>query len=213
MDTTMEQLDLSIAEQHLAKATIPMNYFDTLPEQHKEMFKIYLADTEVCQPTKEVDKTMFNECCDAAPRVKTRMAIANAQVIGNTPVEATQRDYTTERVKAIADKHSKTLHEQFHMDSDRPRTAAELIAAIKNDQFTLNTELLKTRADEIKRGYYNNEYGINWGPSPDIDGYNAATEALKAAAQKALDGATLKSLDALEGVINDFEAWVYTPAQ
>ena len=163
----------------------------------------------------EVDKTMFNdECCVAAnpfPRTKSR-AIANAQIIGNIPVEATQRDYAIDRVKALAEKHVKTLRKQFHLDGDRPQTAAELIAAIKNDAYTLDLDALKKNADGIKRGYYNNEYGINWGQAPDLDGYNKADHALAIVAQKALDGATLKTLDALEGVINDFEAWVYTPA-
>jgi len=215
MDTTMTyEQKMPIYDAYPTPSVAEMNYMDTLPEQHKAMFKKYLADTTVCQQI-EVDKTMFdNECCvSTAPRVKTRAAIANAQVIGGVPVEATQRDYAIERVKAIADKHYAAFCKQFHMDNDRPQTAVELIAAIKNDQFTLDTNLLKTQADQIKKGYFNNEYGINWGPTPDIDGYNTAKEVLKDAAQKALDGATLKPLDALEGVIDDFEAWVYTPAK
>lgn len=173
-----------------------------------------VADTKVCQQI-EVDKTMFDEIeCTApsAPRVKARTQIANAQIIGNVPVEATQRDYATQLIGAIAEKHNQALRKQFHMDNERPKTAEELIAAIKGDAFILDTQMIKLHAAEIKRGYFNNEFGITWGSPPDTDGYEAAKVALKAAAQKALTGATLKSIDALEGVIGDFEAWVYTPA-
>lgn len=153
-----------------------------------------------------------NDCAPCAPRLKARTNIANAQIIGNAPVEATQRDYAIQRIKAIGETHAQALRKQFHMDGDRPRTAEELIAAIKNDRFTLDTAMLKLHATEIKRGYFNNEFGITWGQAPDGDGYEAAKEVLKDAAQKALDGVTLKTVDALEGVIDDFEAWVYTPA-
>lgn len=177
-----------------------------------------VADTPPPQPTccvevnnQEVDQTMFDEC--TAPRkVRINAPMANAQVISAVPVEATQRDYTIERVKALGEKFAQGLRKQFHMDSDRPTTAVELITAIENKTYTLDTNLLRVQAEEIKKGYFNNEYGINWGLPADVAGYGAAKEVLKAATQKALDGATLKPIDALEGVITDFEAWVYTPA-
>lgn len=195
---------------NIPSATAPATYSVNIPAR-------YLADTNVCQ--KEVDKKMnaFDNaicCMEAEPYVKkSRTQIANAQIIGNTPVEATQRDYAIARVKALADKHNLALRKQFHMDGERPQTAVELIAAIKNDTFHLDEFQLKQHANEIKRGYFNNEFGIVWGPEPDTKGFEAAQEVLKEAAQKALDGATLKPIDALEGVIDDFKAWVYTPAK
>lgn len=151
-----------------------------------------------------------NDCCVSTapmPRLKARTTIANAQIIGNVPVEATQRDYAIERIKAIGEKHAAALRVQFRMDGQRPRTALELIDFIKNGKYTLDDAMVNSE-DAI---HFFNEYGINWGEKPDRVGYAAAKEVLKTAAQKALDAATLKTLDALEGVIDDFEAWTYVP--
>lgn len=159
----------------------------------------------------EVEQTMFDECtpCEA-PRIKRAFGAvsnANAQVIGAVPVEATQRDYAIARVKAISDKHAKTLRVLFNMDEKKPETFLELEAMIKAGDYTVSD---KAKSDDAR--YYNLFYGVTFGKPADKAGYEVAREVLKVAAQKALDKATLNTLDVLEAVIDDFEAWVYTPA-
>jgi len=169
-----------------------------------------VADTQVCQQI-EMDKTMFDDnecpCVGISPRVKARTQIANAQIIGNVPVEATQRDYAIGMIKAIGDKHYAALRKQFHMDSETPKTFLELEALMKAGDYTVTDQ---AKSDEAQ--YYGTFYGVKFGKPADKDGYEAAKEVLKAAAQKALTGVTLKTIDALEGVIDDFEAWAYAPA-
>lgn len=135
--------------------------------------------------------------------------MANAQVIGSVPVEATQRDYAIQRIKAIGEKHANALRVQFYMDSEEtPKTARDLIAAIKEDAFRLDEKLLAKNEENLQ--YFGPFYGIDWGKNaPDTKGYEAAKEVLKTAAQKALDGATLKPVDQLEAAIDDFEGWKF----
>jgi hypothetical protein len=154
-------------------------------------------------------KTMFNECecVPCAPRVKARTNLANAQIIGNVPVEATQRDYAIQLIGKIGEEHVQTLRKQFHMDNESPKTFLELKAIIEAGDYIVS-DLAKS--EEAK--YYGIFYGVKFGQPADKEGYDVAKDVLKAAAQKALTGVTLKPIDALEGVIDDFEAWVYTPA-
>lgn len=155
----------------------------------------------------EVENTMFDEC---TPRVKAKVLapMANAQIIGNIPVEATQRDYTVTRIGQIADRHDSALRVQFHLDSQNPGTFLELEKLIKDGNYTVNKDLVT--ADDAK--FYSVFYGVTFGKPADKDGFKAARLALKTATQKALDAATLGDLSALQGVIADFEGWVYTPA-
>lgn len=149
---------------------------------------------------------MYDECTPCVPKgygIKAKAAFANAQVINATPVEATQRDYAIALIKTIGEKHAEDLRKQFHMGNEMPKTFLELVDAIKNGNYTVN----ETEVNSDVAAYAGWNYGVNWGTKPDHDGYKAAREVLKAAAQKALTGATLKPLDQLEAVIDDFEAW------
>lgn len=180
-----------------------------------------IADIPPPQPTccvevinQEVDKQMFNdECsincnlCATYPTKKLRVTGANAQVINATPVEATQRDYAVVRIAQIKDKHDAALRVQFNMDSQTPKTFLELEKLIKDGNYTVDD-----RAKSEEAVHYSIFYGVTFGKPMDKDGYKAAKDVLKDAAQKALDGATLKFVSDLEAVITDFEAWVYTPA-
>lgn len=186
----------------------PTMTYGTARELYHLTYPNTVGDTTVSQTNQEVDKTMYEECIPCAPRVKTRSAIANAQVINAVPVEATQRDYTIERVRDIADKFDTALRVQFHMDSEMPKTFLQLVDAIKNGNY---------RVDEDKINAYDAQYmgwhwGVTWGLKPDYVGYEAAKKVLKTATQKALDAATLKTPDALQGVIDDFEAWTLPTA-
>lgn len=150
---------------------------------------------------------MFDECtpcvAPAAYGVKVRGSMANAQVINAVPVEATQRDYTIERIKDLGEKYAQALRVQFHMDQQHPQTFLQLVDAIKNGNYTVNEEEVNSEVAAFA-GW---SYGVRWGIKPDRDGYKAAKEVLKAAAQKALTKATLKPIDQLEAVIEDFEGW------
>lgn len=155
---------------------------------------------------------MFDECSmttPIGPAVPPRgfgikkAAVANAQIINSVPVEATQRDYAIELIKSIGEKHAQGLRVQFHLDNETPKTFLELVDAIKNGNYTLNEH--EVNSDVAKYAGWN--YGVHWGAKADYVGYKVANEALKAAAQKALTGVTLKTLDQLEAVIDGFEAW------
>src|SRR5258706_10667021 len=84
-------------------------------------------------------------------------------VSGSIPMESIQRDFLTQRVGQICDKHDKVLRKQFFMDAqDRPLSARDLIKAITDGNFTLDEALLAKHDEEELRSYYNNEYGIRW---------------------------------------------------
>lgn len=155
----------------------------------------------------------YDECtpCCVAPAAygantkfgfKTKAAVANAQVINAVPVEATQRDYAIELIKSIGEKHAKALRVQFNMDLVNPSTFLELEKLIKDGNYTVSD---MAREDDAK--YCHMFYGVTFGKPADKEGYNSAKEVLKAAAQKALTGVTLKPVDQLEAVIDGFEAW------
>jgi len=156
---------------------------------------------------KEVDQTMFDECVSAPclPRVKAKVLapMANAQVIGATPIEATQRDYVVQRISQIKDKHNSALRVQFNMDPKNPSTFLELEKAIKDGDYTVDLEKAKS-GDARWNGIY---YGVTFGKPTDEEGYNAARQVLKIATQKALDKAALRSPDQLEALIEEFEGW------
>lgn len=182
-----------------------MNFADTPPP----MNYIY----GVKQINQEVENTMFDECIAEAPRkikfaAKTVQApMANAQVIGSVPVEATQRDYAIALIKQIGEQHAKALRVQFNMDPKNPGTFLELEALIKAGDYTVTDDAKKEDAR-----YYNVFYGVTFGKPADKDGYEAARAVLKAAAQKALTKVTLKPIEELEAVIEDFEGWTLPTA-
>jgi hypothetical protein len=130
-----------------------------------------------------------------------------------TNIEATQRDFAVSRINSTKYILRDALREQFHMDADQPpRTAKDLIAAIKNDEFILDEKAL-TRVGENELKYYHNMYGIIWGKvAPDEAGYKIALDALDEATQAAIDAATLAPVGELQNVLKDYQNWKYTPA-
>ncbi len=110
-------------------------------------------------------------------------------VSGSIPMESIQRDFLTQRVGQICDKHDKVLRKQFFMDAqDRPLSARDLIKAITDGNFTLDEALLAKHDEEELRSYYNNEYGIRWGKEkPNREGYNTARAVLLEAGQEVID--------------------------
>lgn len=130
-----------------------------------------------------------------------------------TNIEATQRDFAVSRINNTKYDLRDALRVQFNMEAGRsPRTAKDLIAAIKNDEFTLDEKALaRVGEDELK--YYNNMFGIIWGKiAPDEAGYRVALDALDDATQAAIDAATLAPVGDLQNVLKDYQNWKYTPA-
>lgn len=184
----------------------------------KALEEYVIADTEVCKTNlvcnradqKEVENTMsYDEisCVPCAPRLKARTVMApmaNAQVISQPTVEASQRDYAIERIKAIGEKHARALRVQFNMDADRqPETFNELKAAFDSGNYVVDKE----KTDSEFAGHYSIFYGVKWGKPADKAGYEAAKAILQDDAQKFLDVVTLKTIDDALKAIGDFEAW------
>lgn len=191
----------------------PTITIQTIRELYKLECPDTVADTPPPQPccvevtNQEEGQKMFDECTLKPQGFKIKRAaviapMASAQVISSVPVEATQRDYAIERIKAIGDKHAQALRVQFNMDTLSPKTFLELEALVKAGDYTVS-DLAKSEDAH----YYSVFYGVHFGKPKDEAGYDAAKEVLKAAFQKALDGATLKTIDVLESVIEDFEDW------
>ena len=130
-----------------------------------------------------------------------------------TNIEATQRDFAVSRINSTKYDLRNALRVQFNMDAHlAPSTAKDLIAAIKNDEFTLDEKAL-ARVGENELKYYHNMYGIIWGKvAPDEAGYKVALDALDEATQAAIDAATLAPVGELQNVLKDYQNWKYTPA-
>lgn len=124
-------------------------------------------------------------------------------------IEATKRDFFTQRIYSETDKHGEALRKQFNMDAkDKPETAKALIKAITDGDYTLDNELLDKVEESGEIRYYNAFYGIKWGKTkPDTAGYTVAKEALKVAAQDAIDAGTLAPAEELLQLLKDFQEW------
>jgi len=137
--------------------------------------------------------------------------VANAAValVGTPSIEATQRDFLTQRVSQVTYKHDQDLRKQFFMDEqDRPKTAEELIKAIEEGNYTLDQEMIDRTGEDII--HYNNEYGIRWGKEkPDHKGYKAAKAVLKEDAQEVIDTVTTASIEEARQALKDFKVWKY----
>jgi len=140
-----------------------------------------------------------------APQVATSVVALAAPI----SVEATQRDFLTQRVSQVTNKLDKDLRKQFFMDSeDRPKTAEELIKAIEEGNYTLDQDAIDRVGEDII--HYNNEYGIRWGKDkPDHKGYMAAKAVLKEAAQEVIDTVTTASIEEARKALKTFKVWQY----
>lgn len=129
-------------------------------------------------------------------------------------IEATQRDFTVRRIQDTKYILRDALAVQFNIDANaRPRTAADLIAAIKSDDFTIDQAAIDKADADGDLKYYGWDYGIRWGKAtPDRKGYGAAVKVLDTAMQAAIDEATLAPVDQLQDILKKFQAWTYTPA-
>ncbi len=137
--------------------------------------------------------------------------VANAAValVAPVSVEATQRDFLTQRVTQVTYEHDMDLRKQFFMDAeDRPQTAEELIKAIEEGNYIFDQEMVDKVGEDIV--HYNNEFGIRWGKDkPDRKGYKAAKAILKEAAQDVIDTVTTASIEEARKALKDFQVWTY----
>lgn len=158
------------------------------------------------QKQKQEEQQMFDECTPCAqPKIKRAFIsapVANAQVISNVPVEATQRDHAIARVKQIGEKHDAALRVQFNINHKIPHTFLELEALIKSGDYTVSDA---AKSDDAK--FWNVLWGVTFGKPADKDGYEAARDTLKEALQTAVDNVTLADIDTLLTEIEDFKAW------
>jgi hypothetical protein len=128
---------------------------------------------------------------------------ANAVITAAKSDEAIQREYLINRLDASAcswrnPKYAE-LREFFHLDDDStPKTAKELIDAIKSDKFTLDEKKLKRLEqdsedlddddDDFDSRFYGPFYGIIFeGPKPDRKGYDKAIKEYSKAREDARD--------------------------
>ncbi len=80
-------------------------------------------------------------------------------VSGSPSVEATKRDFLTQRIHQTMDRLGQDLRIQFKMDAhDRPQTAKELIKAIEDGDYILDEKTIENAGEDII--HYNNEYGM-----------------------------------------------------
>lgn len=145
-----------------------------------------MARKTECKPNKEVENTMAN----------------------------TERDYLMNQLREVGYTKIRALEIQFRMyNSEHPNTYKELIDAIKNDAYTLDTkatarvDVMVTEDDELLP--WGPFYGIkfNLPTAPDRDGYAAANKEFvkqRATAERVImTGTPAEGLKALQ----DFEAW------
>lgn len=209
MDTTMSNEEIFATILGNALAKVRNNLADTQPSSENNVEVTNQKEEGINPMNIESNWPPQYPCVTPATYgVKVRGSMANAQIINAAPVEATQRDYAIELIKSIGEKHNQTLRAQFNMNPTHPQTWTELKALIDVGDFTVDKDVL----DSEYATYAGPLYGVTFGKPADKDGYKIAQETLKAAAQKALTAVTLKPIDQLETAIDDFEAWVYTPA-
>lgn len=162
-----------------------------------------------CAPTKMLKKLQLygDKACNQKEEVENTMTTYNE-------IEAS-RKYLNGRIQNIYWNKRDELATQFRIhNQDTPRNYKELIDAIKNDKFTLDTKrTAKIDACVEDDDWYGNAFdGItfNLPTAPDRDGYTAATKELDKKVQDTKDiinvGTPADGLKALQ----ELEAW--TPA-
>jgi hypothetical protein len=135
-------------------------------------------------------------CCDTYTLVNSQTCPKKAEDTKDTAMTDSfdNTRYLTTRLEGIY--CSMPLRAMFNLNlNNSPKTYKELIAAIKNDKFSLDekrTKIIDAQvedSDEDMDYFYGSAFdGIIWdGPKPDKKGYEIARAELKVAYQDALD--------------------------
>jgi hypothetical protein len=123
-------------------------------------------------------------------------------------VENRRLTYAQNRIQEIFYEKNVELRKQFHVDNDdAPRTGKELVKRIEDKRFVLKTD------EELQGHVFWSivDYFIWRDPDAkiDLEGYDIASEDLKAAKSSASDAVTLSvNEDALKA-IETFSNWTY----
>lgn len=127
----------------------------------------------------------------------------------------TKIEYLKSRARDVKSDLDEALTKQFRLYQNAgPRTADELIDAIKAGEFTFDEEK-KAQADKYFKKYGGDGYGILYAmkfnnfPGPDREGYDTAKKALLAEYQKIKDIINIKDADTALEAIQAFEGWSY----
>jgi hypothetical protein len=147
------------------------------------------------------------KCCE-----QPKQEVENTMTTVNT-----ERQYLVNRIRDIKYNFNDTVINQYHLYGDNsPKTYQELIDAIKNGSYTLDTK----RVAKIDAAVLNDEKytvrspfdGIKWTlpGAPDQAGYNLAKADLDSKYQAAMD--IIQTADAATGLkaLQDFQAWSFT---
>lgn len=156
-------------------------------------------------PWKAPVKKKMAECCNQEKE----------DTMNYNEIEAS-RKYLNQRASETFYKKEQDLSDQFNIRKpERPQTYKDLIDAIKNGNYELDTK--KTaRIDGYveEEGYYFGSMldGIVWKlpDGPDRDGFDAAYKVAKAALTAAKDVINTQDSSAGLKALQDFEAWTYT---
>lgn len=153
-------------------------------------------------------------CAPAVPKKACRIQ-EKEDTMNYNEIEAS-RKYLNQRASDTFYTKEHDLSKQFKIDkSERPQTYAQLIDAIKNGNYELDTKKTAQIDGYVEdEGYYfgNMTDGIVWKlpDGPDRDGFNAAVKVARTALIAAKDvintGTPADGLKALQ----DFAAWTYT---
>lgn len=186
--------DFYKAKEALKKANVPTSsVFVTFGTQTNMFdFPAPTCAKKACCPKEKEDTMNYNE------------------------IEAS-RKYLNQRASETFYTKERDLSKQFKLDKkDRPQTYKDLIDAIKNGNYELDTKKTTSIDGYVDdEGYYFGSMldGIVWKlpDGPDRDGFDAAYKAAKAALTAAKD--VINTQDSAAGLkaLQDFEAWTYSP--
>lgn len=152
-----------------------------------------------------------------APKDCSKLPWKHKQEEENSMTEKTeaaaQRDYLNGRLREVTWAKEKALEDAYNMHVDpRPKNYKDLIDAIKNDKFTLDTKRTKKIDSMIESdltfGIFGCFDGILFHGGPDDAGYEAAFKDMEVKRRATKDiimsGVYADGLKALQ----DFEAWM-----
>jgi hypothetical protein len=207
----------------------PKDYSET---KLKQLYGTYYVTESICEmksntlnfavPMPAVCAFECAPACEAPKKSKFGAKVCNKEEVDNNmttynEIEAS-RKYLNGRINSVMWQKRDDMVKQFRMhNSEQPRTYKELIDAIKNDLYTIDTK----RAAQID-GYVEDDdwYGnamdgikFNLPTAPDRAGYDAATKEFEKAVNSAKDiintGTPADGLKALQ----ELEAWTYITKQ
>lgn len=151
-------------------------------------------------------------------RYNDNYASASVNTVAVKSDAASQREYFSDRLQSAFYPKQKELEKLFNLYVDNtPPNYKQLIDAIKNDKFKVDPKAVKQleliNEDDGAEYFWGPLHGIIFdGPQRDPKGFSLAYEEMKK--QKTVAQDTIVAGDAAAGLkaLQDFEAWLPTPA-